>query len=69
MGQVMTPISGNVAVESTSFSVNNPGLGRSRASAGAGFKFDLSKSVQFNAEARAGTDATYTFNGGLRLVF
>jgi hypothetical protein len=69
LGRQLTSINGNVAVESVSFTVNNPGLSRDRALAGAGIKLDVTPTLQFNLDAKGGTDAAYNFNGGLRLSF
>ena len=69
MGRQLTSINGNVAVESVSFTVNNPGLSRDRALAGAGVKLDVTPTLQLNLDAKGGTDAAYNFNGGLRLSF
>ena len=69
MSGQLTPITGNVAVETTTFTVKSPGLARDRVSGGAGLKVDLSSAVQFNVEAKGGSDAAYNFGGGVRLSF
>jgi hypothetical protein len=69
LGRQMTPITGNVAVENVNYTVNNPGLARDRVVAGLGAKLNVTPTLQFNLDAKGGTNAAYTFGGGLRLSF
>jgi hypothetical protein len=69
MGARMTTINARLAVDSTTWSVNNPGLSRDRVMGGIGFKLNLSSAIQLNLDAKGGTDTAYNVGGGLRLVF
>jgi hypothetical protein len=60
-GKRMTDITARVSVEDTSFTVQNPGLARDRFNAGGGVKVNLSQRLQLNADASAGTSASYRF--------
>lgn len=68
-GNRMTDINARLSTEQTGFTVENTGLARDRFSGGGGVRVDLTQRLQINAEAGAGTSASYRFGGGLRLRF
>ncbi len=69
LGRELTPITGNVNVEAITFTVNNPGLARDRVMGGIGARYSLTPSVQLTVDAKGGSNSSYNFGGGLRIVF
>jgi hypothetical protein len=59
----------NVRLESVNFTVQNPGLEKTRATSGLGLRLKVLEGLQFNADGSIGTDGSFSFGSGIRYSF
>jgi hypothetical protein len=69
MNESMRNLTANVKVESTNFSVQNPGLAATQFNFGVGTTVQLNKSTTINVDATGGTGNSYNFDLGLKYTF
>ena len=65
----MHDLTARVRLENVNFTIQNPGLERTRATSNLGARVKIGDGLMINVDGGAGTDGSFNFNGGLRYTF